>query len=523
VLDVTVSGCYLGHTGRLCAQCSVGYFSSGRWCLECLSDGVHVLILLLNLAVLVALVVYLFLQQPNQSRAHAALLQYQQEAVLPAVKSLSTADISEIDAQQSLSISPLRLLIFHSQQLSLLLLTTASLPSTFAGLLAVFSSGANGFSLSSLTAMECLQHAWSIPHRCWAAVFAAVLVGLAALCTFVVDHCRRSHAADPFSANRGHSASTFTASSVYSVCVSLCYLLVFPCATTALSALACTDWREWGSNAYSSQTSRLYLNLYPWQQCDASWQSEILPPALIATVFWCVLFPIAGTVLLKRSHAQLSQRSQSVQVDAEAILSWCVASDLLKPYSSRLWHWEQVLLARRLLLVSAVAFIPANSLYLPLTLLALVQLSALLQHFVMPYRSWWLNVGELSSLYLLLLNYSASVVAASGVSGASATSNTDSGWLTGLFVLNTLFMAVLVFGLFAWVRRVMLLRFSGVWKKFVRSCCANWMGIEEEWNSLDASREGIHTRRVDLSDRSVSLLQMEESSDKQVDLRQSLL
>jgi hypothetical protein len=36
--------CWPGHTGRWCAQCRDGFFSSGRLCKRCLPTGLHVLI-----------------------------------------------------------------------------------------------------------------------------------------------------------------------------------------------------------------------------------------------------------------------------------------------------------------------------------------------------------------------------------------------------------------------------------------------------------------------------------------------
>jgi hypothetical protein len=546
-LDLS-SWCYPGHTGRLCAQCSVGYFSSGRWCLRCMSESVHVLIVAANLLVLLFLVAYLYVKSPGAATSAKSLRVYQHQAArasdavdahqrqqqqrqsphssppsasaspstAPASvalhrlsgggesshRSASAAALSHADSPDSHSLAvgdnlgspaaealpssssspslssptqanPLKLLVFHMQQLSLLLQTTAALPAVMTGLLSAVSSSSNGFSLSSLVAMECLNRAWSLEHRCWLAVVAPLLVGLFALTILLLDRARggdrrssgsssSSSSGDGKNSSReeplllgGHgseeeeavaagSASVQWRSFVarcYGVCGSVLYLLVFPCAQTALSALSCTDLRE-------SSSSRVYLNLYPWQQCDDEWRRSILPPALIGVLFWFVFFPLCSTVLLQRASAAATAGPIS---PAAAASLWPLCSDLLDPYSPRYWYWEQVLLVRRLSLVAAVALIPASSLYLPLALFSLVQLAALIQHWSHPFSHSALNVGELASLYLLLLIYISALILQTGVSegGFQATAN---GWAILLFALNLIFILTLLAGLFGVVR-----------------------------------------------------------------------
>jgi hypothetical protein len=124
---------------------------------------------------------------------------------------------------------------------------------------------------------------------------------------------------------------------------------------------------------------------------------------------------------------------------------------LLEPYSPRFWYWDQVLLARRLLLVAAVTTIPSNSLYLPLALFSIIQLATLLQHASHPLIHSSLNYGELASLYLLLLNYISALILQTGLSDDSfhATAN---GWALLLFALNGAFLVMLLGGLFGFVR-----------------------------------------------------------------------
>ncbi len=188
--------CADGHTSRLCSQCSDGYFASGLLCKRCLPTPLHVLILVGNLALLVAIVVYLYLQQPRVDRAQLTLLAYfspagrsggsssgsggsnelhdsnssqlrtpactssttllHANACLHETASLavsidggSSADAAPIEptiAVQSTSSSPLKLLLFHSQQASLLLFSASKLLSSLGGLLFVSAAVSNSFS-----------------------------------------------------------------------------------------------------------------------------------------------------------------------------------------------------------------------------------------------------------------------------------------------------------------------------------------------------------------------------------------
>src|SRR5689334_10690153 len=115
-----------------------------RFCLQCLSQGVHVVIV--HLLILAALILFLWKQLPSEASAKETLHAYLNSAtvrltgkeagVVASSMSLSSDASGFRDSSSASSdISPLRLLIFHSQQLSLLLLTSASLPSAMNGLL----------------------------------------------------------------------------------------------------------------------------------------------------------------------------------------------------------------------------------------------------------------------------------------------------------------------------------------------------------------------------------------------------
>jgi hypothetical protein len=405
---------------------------------------------------------------------------------------------------KAVAANPLKLLIFHSQQLGLLLQTTASLPPALTGFLGVISTGSSSFSLSSLVALECLGGAWTMAARCWLALAAPMLVGMVAMAVRLFDY-RRAHShghgdgRDPSAAGPGpsdadevepqsaggQSQSQPRSPRLYGVCVSLLYLMVFPCAETALSALTCTDLREAALDADgdggADGSARVFLNLFPGQQCDAEWRRTILPPALLGALFWFLAFPVGSTLLFRRLRAQIAAAQRAAQIrhsggvdwpagagasddagvgggsggDAAATAAtavWPLCSDLLRPYSRQYWYWEQVLLVRRLLLVAAVTVIPSASLYLPLALFSLVQLSALLQHRVRPYRHSLLNSAELASLYLLLLNYLTALLLQGDAASSGGFASSASSWAALLFVINLFFLLALIGALFQFAR-----------------------------------------------------------------------
>ena len=496
VSDTDLTGwCYPGHTGRLCAACAPAYFSSGRWCLKCLSEGLHILILCATLLLIIALVAYLYAKSPNATTAAKSLRLYLSRLAQITDRGAGSrsrsmqllqrgeADPNHFDAASFSSdplaeptpdrdaANPLKLLIFHAQQLSLLLHTSTSLPVVMSGLLSFVGSASTGFSLSSLVAMECLSSGWTLAARCWMAVFAPAIIGLVALVTALSNRNSGGRprtgpalqlqgrdkpllAADSDAAG---PASSSIVPRIYSVCVSLLYFLFFPCAQAVLSAVSCTDTRE---------SDRSYLNLYPDQACDDQWRHSVLPPAVLGLVFWTFAFPVGSTLLLMRlrsrvaaSAAVLSPSASASTPCASSLSVWPVCADLLLPYSPRFWYFEQLLLMRRWMLVAAVTIIPATSLYLPLVLFSIIQLSALHQHWSHPYAHPLLNVGELASLYLLLLNYISALILQTGLVEGGFHATAD-GWAAALFVVNLAFLLLLVAGLFGWARQRIASRLS---------------------------------------------------------------
>ena len=239
--------------------------------------------------------------------------------------------------------NPLRLLVFHGQQLSILLLTATSLPPVLAGMMSVVSSG-SGFSLSSILALECLTSHWGLAQQCWAALVAPGCVLVFAGAVWLWERWVRVRRRGQRLSRSGLAAlEPSKANRWFGVCISLLYVMVFPCAQTALDGLACTDFREVrpslddnaaaaASSSSSSSTaslsssvpSRIYLNLYPWQECDSAWQGSILPPALLGAVAWFVAFPLLSTWAFHAFRHRLHRKADS---DV-----WPLCADLLRPY-----------------------------------------------------------------------------------------------------------------------------------------------------------------------------------------------
>lgn len=499
------SFCYPGHTGRVCSQCADGYFASGRWCLECGSSNLHGLIVIANLALLTILIIVIYSKLPTATLSIRQLRHYIRTRFDQHQQKDNQNDIQDKETNQAPTTTPLKLLIFHCQQLSLLLSTSTSQPVALTGFLGVVSSGSTGFSLSSLIALECLSSDADLAARCWLGVVGAIGIGCVAGGVYIIQRMTRSPEAttmrdtqmEEVTPDNTHATTTnvqrentlLDLPRIYGVCMSLLYLFVFPCAQIALSALACTDHREIGNlinddddDSYDPSIvippSLVYLNLHPWQACDSYWQQSILPPAIIGVFIWCVAFPIVTTILYRRLHHRLTKRakeaaavatlattstspSPSVSIVDSSASSvepvdpsiWPLCSDLFSPYRREYWFYDQILLLRRLSLVFCLSLIPADSLYLPLCLFIIIQLSALVHHLAQPYESYWMNRGEMLSLYLLLLNYITSIILRSSIETGVSSGHSLDIWTIVLFLSNLIFILILIVGLFASMRQ----------------------------------------------------------------------
>jgi hypothetical protein len=182
-------------------------------------------------------------------------------------------------------------------------------------------------------------------------------------------------------------------------------------------------------------------------------------------------------------------------------------------------HREQVLLARRLALAAIVSFTPQQSLYLPLLLFLIVQLSALLQHLTKPYRSHWLNSGEVVSLYLLLANYIATTLSQSAISAGSAQPSDGSAVFIALFLCNTIFLCILVLSLFALLRKMLSDRAGQIKAKLRRivACCFETdvaSDLPELSHSKAESPAAEHSLTAPILTHSVSPLRSSSSRDR---------
>lgn len=92
---------------------------------------------------------------------------------------------------------------------------------------------------------------------------------------------------------------------------------------------------------------------------------------------------------------------------------------------------------RRLLLVLIISFVPADTVFVPLSVTAVILLSTLLLLFEKPFRHPWDNQVEAISLFLLLLSYTSGVFIA--LRGQATLY-----WSIMVLTLNAIFVLVLV-------------------------------------------------------------------------------
>ena len=138
-----------------------------------------------------------------------------------------------------------------------------------------------------------------------------------------------------------------------------------------------------------------YLNLYPDQACRGVAPDDRASRCDRSAV---PAHRVPATLMLMRLRFRLAASVGAAgSASASALSVWPICADLLLPYTPPRWYFEQLFLARRLLLVAAVTIIPSSSLYLPLVLFSIIQLSALQQHWARPYVHARMNHGELVS------------------------------------------------------------------------------------------------------------------------------
>lgn len=516
--------CAAGYAGRLCTACADSYFQRGRDCIRCWQHATLFLVICGCIAKVALLLLLLYCKNPTaadfqpQPAAHAAELinrnhlspaannavnssasspllmghEFELPRELSATAVYSTAadpasysaavggpSAAErlVGAELARNLQPtsnlLMLLLFHSQQMGLLLFTQSFLPLPLRWLLHITNSGADGFTFSSLLAWECVVE-WRLEHQL-ALSLGVSLTAMAATAGLLMWLLRGADGRQ-----RAETAASPRIVRLLGMSVSVLYLMALPALQLSLSAVAMTDLRE---------TSLPHLNLMPFVALTARWWTSILPLALVNLFLWLLLFPALSTWLLLRAHFQ------STHPLCTADVLWPLFGSQMSSNKSSHWYWGQVLLLRRYLFVMVVAITPAYSTYLPFMLVLLVLAAATLQHICRPYadtRLWmaepvaaakadyeaeaeaedetetgllgrcrrrlrspgaWSHLGDLCSLYLLLINYFAALVLQSDVmSGGGGDTHAEAArdlWAALLVTVNATFLLLLAAGVLA--------------------------------------------------------------------------
>lgn len=230
--------CAIGHEGRCCARCSAGFFAQGRDCYACTFAWLVVLASVASFVLITCV--------------------------------LRFGPVADWFSRGAPERATLNQLVFHLQQIALLMETSAS----FGGAIQVLSITAStgGFSIFSLLAMGCLG--LGLAERLY-----AMLASLAAL-ILIVALC-----------------SCLSWSRALATALAMLQFAYVPATQLLFSALSCTDVRSAGPP---------HLNLLPDVACDDQWKRRILPPAGCLLVF-AVGFPVA---LGRGLHAAILEVSQ---------------------------------------------------------------------------------------------------------------------------------------------------------------------------------------------------------------------
>ena len=223
---------------------------------------------------------------------------------------------------------------------------------------------------TSLLASSGVVSDFSLVQRLWLALLSPCLLAFCVLLSVVSRRPRNRH--------------------LLSMLISLLDFSYLPSVQIGIAALGCSDSRD---------PEQRYLNLTPWQACDAEWRATLLFPALVLVFLLGVLAPVGIGAAMWRYRAEIPRNRN----DGSFLFAGVFPSlNGFKPH--RRW-WLLVLLLRRLLLATTIAIVPYYSALLPLLIVLLLQLSAVAQQFVRPFVQYSSNLVELASLYLLLVSY----------------------------------------------------------------------------------------------------------------------
>jgi hypothetical protein len=320
------SWCLDGHEGRLCSRCSNDYFASGSACSKCLlANWKWLPVGLFSLGVML-FAAYTYSQVNPDST--------------PTANSESAA---------------VRILLFHGQQLGLLFSTQAVFPGGFFSSFISTASSVSSFSPPSLATLECLLP--SLSSNLLLAFCVPGALGLVGAIAKTLLWCLGA-----VNSWKSHLLRLVALS------ISLLNLTLLGTAQVSLAALGCTDNR---------QEQQSYLSLFPYMPCDSTWRSTILPLAAVSSLVWVVAFPAAVVWFLYRYSDRLSH-------DDDILVR--LSGDMIRCYKPGFSWFFAVAMGRRLVLVAVIALIPYYSPYVPLCFVMVVQLSALIQHRLMPFK-----------------------------------------------------------------------------------------------------------------------------------------
>ena len=313
---------------------------------------------------------------------------------------------------QEASSAAINILVFHCQQIGILLQARTALPEAVLPVLASFST-ASELSLSSLLEVQCLGFGLKLQHH----ILASMAVALLLFLLTILLSCRAIRLSTLPDEQRQYRLYR-----LLFVCLACMNFIFLPSVTLGLSALGCTDDRE----------AVRYLNLFPWIACDSVSKADVLPIATAVTILFILFLPITGFCCL----LCLRYRSNHLLLGA--------LSPFVSAFRPQMQQFEAMLLLRRLVLAVIIAFVPQSSDLLPLSIFAVIQCSALIQHVWQPYALAFDNYLELGSLYLLLFNFFTGVV----VNGSSQVEWIVTIWTVALLVLNVGFavVALMLFG-----------------------------------------------------------------------------
>jgi hypothetical protein len=144
--------CRDGHHDRLCSRCVPDYFEAGRVCTPCLKPALQWLSIVGFIAVFIGLLVYLYVDTDG-------------------------------DDPQSMRI---RILLFHVQQLGVLMTTQAAFPAELLPWLSFLSAGGT-FSFSSVVAVDCPPLNFTLADELWFTFTVSLVAVLVAAAIFTIN------------------------------------------------------------------------------------------------------------------------------------------------------------------------------------------------------------------------------------------------------------------------------------------------------------------------------------------------